>query len=149
MKRTALAAALCLILTLAMPLSEAKASGISASLFIPGLRQLQSGKTVKGLVIMAAELSLLSFSAYSYYEASLNYDSYKALDHETYGADFDRYYGEYERYFANTQKFAAGAGAVYLVNIIDGLFFCDARPAETGALSPGARRTLICLEIRY
>ena len=149
MKKTLTAGLLCFMLFSAFPASSAFASGVSVSLFVPGLKQLQSGRTAKGFAIMAAELSLVSLAGYSYYKELANYDSYKALDYTIQGAEFDRYYGEYEKYFLNRNIFGAGAAAVYLVNIVDGLFFSGARVTGSGLSASRPLGTLFCLQVSY
>ena len=93
---------------------------ILRSAVVPGWGQLAGGDRTKGIVLMAAGLTLDAAAAVSGYLLYRSYDAYRST--EEFGADYDTLWRNVEISKTALIVSASLAGALYAFNLVDAAF---------------------------
>ncbi|MGE5340035.1 MAG: hypothetical protein ACM3SY_01020 [Candidatus Omnitrophota bacterium] len=112
---------------------EKKPQPVSITLFIPGIEQLKTGKTIKGTLLLGAFTASI-VGAFVYNHQGLNwFDDYQQSTHVQ---DIIYFRSQTEKSFKKRNLCIAGIFSVWLVHLIDLKFFkseksgviCEADP---------------------
>ena len=114
------------------PVSVTNKYPFSARVFVPGMAQLHKGSTTKGLLFIAAEIAavggVVAFEGLrSSYDSKIN-STHNAKDRQNYINNRDN--------MQNLRNgFIAGAAAIYLWNVVDGIVAKGKKHVEVGHLA--------------
>ena len=114
------------------PVSYTDKYPFSARVFVPGMAQIHKGSTTKGIVFIACEVAAIGgIVAFEGLRAS-----YKSKINTTHNAKDRQYYIDNASNMQNVRNgFIAGAAAIYLWNVIDGITAKGKKHIHVGSLS--------------
>lgn len=114
------------------PVSYTDDYPFSAHVFVPGMAQIHKGSTTKGIVFIASEVAAIGgIVAFEGLRAS-----YESKINTTHNAKDRQYYIDSASNMQNVRNgFIAGAAAIYLWNVIDGITAKGKKHIHVGNLS--------------